>query len=46
MKEFEEGKRDIVIGREMIWKGVDLEGVSVVGIVKGNWMMKYGDLGW
>ncbi len=40
---FEEGKTDIMIGTQMVSKGLDFERVSVVGILNADTLMNYPD---
>ena len=41
--DFEEGKTDILIGTQMVSKGLDFERVSVVGILNADTMLNYPD---
>lgn len=41
--DFEEGKTDILIGTQMVSKGLDFECVSVVGILNADTMLNYPD---
>lgn len=41
--DFEEGKTDILIGTQMVSKGLDFDRVSVVGILNADSMMNYPD---
>ena len=41
--DFEEGKTDILIGTQMVSKGLDFEHVSVVGILNADTMLNYPD---
>ena len=41
--DFEEGKTDIVIGTQMVSKGLDFQHVSVVGILNADSMLNYPD---
>lgn len=43
ISDFEEGKTDILIGTQMISKGLDFDRVSVVGILNADSMMNYPD---
>lgn len=43
INDFEEGKTDILIGTQMISKGLDFDRVSVVGILNADSMMNYPD---
>ena len=41
--DFEEGKTDILIGTQMVSKGLDFERVSIVGILNADSMLNYPD---
>lgn len=41
--DFEQGKTDILIGTQMVSKGLDFEHVSVVGILNADTMLNYPD---
>lgn len=41
--DFEQGKTDILIGTQMVSKGLDFDHVSVVGILNADTMMNYPD---
>ena len=41
--DFEQGKTDILIGTQMVSKGLDFERVSVVGILNADTMLNYPD---
>lgn len=41
--DFEEGKTDILIGTQMVSKGLDFDNVSVVGILNADSMLNYPD---
>nr|WP_320059986.1 primosomal protein N' [uncultured Bacteroides sp.] len=41
--DFEEGKTDILIGTQMVSKGLDFDHVSVVGILNADTMLNYPD---
>ena len=41
--DFEEGKTDILIGTQMVSKGLDFDRVSVVGILNADSMLNYPD---
>jgi len=41
--DFEQGKTDILIGTQMVSKGLDFENVSVVGILNADTMLNYPD---
>jgi primosomal protein N' (replication factor Y) len=41
--DFEEGKTDVLIGTQMVSKGLDFEHVSVVGILNADTMLNYPD---
>lgn len=41
--DFEDGKTDILIGTQMVSKGLDFDRVSVVGILNADSMMNYPD---
>ena len=41
--DFEEGKTDILIGTQMVSKGLDFQHVSVVGILNADTMLNYPD---
>ncbi len=41
--DFEQGKTDILIGTQMVSKGLDLDHVSVVGILNADTMLNYPD---
>ena len=41
--DFEEGKTDILIGTQMVSKGMDFQHVSVVGILNADSMLNYPD---
>ena len=41
--DFEEGKTDILIGTQMVSKGLDFDCVSVVGILNADTMLNYPD---
>lgn len=41
--EFEQGKTDILIGTQMVSKGLDFDHVSVVGILNADTMLNYPD---
>lgn len=43
ISDFEEGKTDILIGTQMISKGLDFDRVSVVGILNADSMLNYPD---
>ena len=41
--DFEQGKTDILIGTQMVSKGLDFDHVSVVGILNADTMLNYPD---
>ena len=43
ISDFEQGKTDILIGTQMVSKGLDFERVSVVGILNADTMLNYPD---
>lgn len=43
ISDFEQGKTDILIGTQMVSKGLDFEHVSVVGILNADTMLNYPD---
>ncbi len=43
LKDFEQGKTDILIGTQMVAKGLDIERVSVVGILGAETMLAFPD---
>ena len=43
ISDFEEGKTDILIGTQMVSKGLDFDRVSVVGILNADSMLNYPD---
>lgn len=43
INDFSEGRTDILIGTQMVSKGLDFGGVSVVGILNADTMLKYPD---
>jgi primosomal protein N' (replication factor Y) len=43
IKTFEEGKTDILIGTQMISKGLDFENITVVGILNADSMLNFPD---
>ena len=43
LDDFQEGRTDILIGTQMVSKGLDFERVSVVGIIQADSMMSYPD---
>ncbi len=43
LNDFQEGRTDILIGTQMISKGLDFENVSVVGIMQADSLMSYPD---
>ena len=43
INDFEEGKTDILIGTQMVSKGLDFDHVSVVGILNADTMLNYPD---
>ena len=43
LEEFQEGRTDILIGTQMVSKGLDFDKVSVVGILQADSMLSYPD---
>lgn len=43
LNDFQEGRSDILIGTQMVSKGLDFENVSVVGIMQADSLMSYPD---
>ena len=43
LEDFQEGRTDILIGTQMVSKGLDFDRVSVVGILQADSMMSYPD---
>ena len=43
LEDFQEGRTDILIGTQMVSKGLDFDKVSVVGILQADSMMSYPD---
>lgn len=43
IQEFQEGRTDILIGTQMVTKGLDFDRVSVVGILDADMMLNYPD---
>lgn len=43
IEEFQEGRTDILIGTQMVTKGLDFDRVSVVGILDADMMLNYPD---
>lgn len=43
IRDFQEGKTDILIGTQMVTKGLDFDRVSVVGILDADMMLNYPD---
>lgn len=43
LSDFQEGRTDILVGTQMISKGLDFENVSVVGILQADSIMSYPD---
>lgn len=43
LEDFQEGRTDILIGTQMVTKGLDFDSVSVVGILQADSMMSYPD---
>ena len=43
LEDFQEGRTDILIGTQMVSKGLDFDRVSVVGIIQADSMMSYPD---
>ena len=41
--DFEQGKTDILIGTQMVSKGLDFDHVSIVGILNADTMLNYPD---
>ena len=43
INEFEQGKIDILIGTQMVTKGLDFDNVSVVGVINADNMLNFPD---
>ena len=43
ISDFQQGKTDILIGTQMVSKGLDFDHVSIVGILNADTMLNYPD---
>ncbi|KAA6304743.1 Primosomal protein N', partial [termite gut metagenome] len=43
IEDFEQGRADILVGTQMISKGLDFDRVSIVGILNADTMLNYPD---